>query len=281
MYKTLFLTILSLLAFAGNSVICRLALKDGLIDAYSFTTIRLISGALFLFFLVLLKNRFRYNWGEGSWLGAFFLFAYAAFFSFSYISLDTGVGALILFGSVQISMISFSIFKGKKLVSLEYLGLITAFSGLAFLLLPGASSPPLFGFLLMVLSGIAWGGYTLIGKNSSNPLSDTANNFLRSIPFVLVFSVFMFKEINIETYGILLAVLSGTITSGLGYAIWYSALENLQISLAAIVQLLVPIIAALGGVVFSAEEVSLQLFVSSLLILGGIFLVIRAGMAKP
>jgi drug/metabolite transporter (DMT)-like permease len=275
MLKKLFLISIALIAFAGNSVLCRYALKDDVIDASSFTAIRLISGAVFLIGLVAFKNKLNINWKGGSWLSAFWLFLYAAAFSFAYISLKTGIGALILFGAVQITMVLMNLIKGQRLLWLEWFGLVLAFSGLAYLLIPSSTSPSLVGSLLMAVSGVAWGFYTLAGRGSLNPLVDTANNFLKSIPFVLIcVLVFVaFYDLNITGNGIVLAVVSGAITSGLGYAIWYLVLDTISVTQAAVIQLTVPIIAAFGGVVFASEAISMELVVSSMLVLGGVLLV--------
>lgn len=264
---------MALVAFAGNSILCRYALKGDVIDASSFTTVRLISGALFLVILVILKNKSMFDWKSGSWLSAFYLFIYMVMFSFAYITLDTGIGALILFGAVQVTMVALSIFKGKKLRPIEWGGLIVAFSGLALLLLPSASAPSVTGFLLMTISGIAWGFYTLAGKGVASPLKQTANNFLRTIPFVIGLMLFTFDSTKITSDGVVLAIVAGALTSGLGYAIWYAALEGLNVTQAAILQLTVPIIAAFGGVVFTSEIITTQLVISSLFVLGGILIV--------
>lgn len=278
MYKTFLLTALALIAFAGNSVLCRLALSDNIIDAASFTSIRLFSGALFLVFLIIITTRKNTketsNNKKGNWLSAFFLFIYAAAFSYAYISLDTGTGALILFGAVQVTMIVADIIKGKKLVLIEWLGLFIAFIGLFYLLLPSATAPSLTGFLLMAMSGIAWGFYTLAGKGSKTPLLDTSGNFLRTLPFIGLLTVLTFTNTELSNQGIILAIASGTITSGLGYAIWYAALAGLTVTNAAIIQLSVPIIAAIGGIIFANESISFVLIISSFLVLGGVLTVI-------
>ena len=273
-YKTIFLTILALLAFAGNSVLCRLALKDGQIDPSSFTVIRFVSGALFLVAFVFVKQRFQFDVRAGSWLSAFFLFAYGVTFSFAYVSLDTGTGALLLFGSVQISMIIVSVLRGQKLTRPELAGVLIAFLGLAYLLLPGAQVQTMLGFALMVVAGMSWAGYTLGGTSASDPLLETANNFVRSVPFCIVLGLVYLEQTRFVMEGVWLAVLSGVITSGVGYAIWYAALKNLSVPRAAVVQLSVPVIAAFGGVVFSNESITIDLMVSSVLVLGGILIVI-------
>ncbi|MGV2873022.1 DMT family transporter [Colwellia sp. E150_009] len=278
MFKTILLTVLALLAFAGNSVLCRLALNDNIIDAASFTSIRLFSGAIFLLLLISINVHKSpqkiINIKAGSWLSALFLFIYAGAFSYAYISLDTGTGALILFGSVQVTMILSDIFKGKKLLLAEWLGLIIAFIGLIILLMPSASAPSLTGFLLMAISGIAWGFYTLAGRGSKTPLVDTTNNFLRTLPFIGLLMLLTLSNIELSNQGILLAIISGTVTSGLGYAIWYSALSGLTVKHAAIIQLSVPVIAAIGGVIFSNETINIELITSSFLVLGGVLTVI-------
>ncbi|MCL4107922.1 UNVERIFIED_CONTAM: hypothetical protein GTU68_016950 [Idotea baltica] len=278
MFKTIILTFLALIAFAGNSILNRLAFSDGAIDAASFTGIRLFSGILFLLFLVAINSaknsNKKINLKSGSWLSALFLFLYALTFSFAYITLDTGTGALILFGFVQITMIFSDFLKGIRLQLIEWSGLIIAFLGLTILLLPGASAPSSTGFALMALSGVAWGIYTLAGKGSKTPLNDTANNFLRTLPLVVILILFTFDSAQISKQGVILAIASGAITSGLGYAIWYSALAGLSVTQAAVIQLTVPIIAAIGGILFSKEIISLQLIISSVLVLGGVLIVV-------
>ncbi len=273
MLKTTSLTVLALLAFAGNSILCRLALSDDVIDAASFTSIRLFSGIIFLLILVTIKNKKIINVKNGRWSSACFLFVYAIAFSYSYISLDTGTGALILFGSVQVTMIVTSFLKGKKLLLVEWAGLLIACLGLFVLLMPGASAPSLTGFALMAISGIAWGLYTLVGKGSKKPLIDTTSNFLRTLPLVAFVTLLTFDNAQISNQGVVLAVVSGAVTSGLGYAIWYAALAGLTVTQAAIVQLTVPIIAAFGGVLFTNEMITIKLAISSALILGGILVV--------
>jgi len=274
MLKTISLTLLALLAFAGNSVLCRLALNDDVIDAASFTSIRLFSGIIFLLFLVVIRTKKRINVKNGSWKSAFFLFLYAVSLSYAYITLDTGTGALILFGSVQATMIGYGLLKGNKLLLVEWVGLFVALVGLFVLLMPGASAPPLTSFALMAISGIAWGLYTLAGTGSKTPLIDTANNFLRTLPFIALLTILTFENIQISNQGIMLAIVSGAVTSGLGYAIWYSALTRLTVIQAATIQLTVPIIAAFGGVLFSNEVITIKLITSSILVLGGILVVI-------
>lgn len=273
--KLVTLTVLALIAFAANSVLSRLALESNAIDAASFSVIRLISGAITLFILlgVLKKNQHK-NKSRGSWLAGFLLFLYAVSFSYAYLSLDTGTGALILFGSVQITILLISLYTGTHPHLSEWIGIALAFTGFVYLMLPDVSAPSITGFLLMLLAGIAWGGYTLIGRNSSSPLAETSYNFLRTLPFLLVLFVFSLDKIHFSADGIFLAIASGSIASGIGYSIWYAALTHLSNTQAAVVQLLVPIIAALGGVLFVAEPITLRLTIAGLLVLGGVSVVI-------
>lgn len=270
MIKNITFIIIALLAFAGNSVLCRLALGEQTIDAASFTSIRLLSGAIFLLILVRVKDNTTVSIKKGSWSSALSLFLYAAMFSFAYISLDTGTGALILFGFVQLTMIIYSFIKGKKLILVEWLGLGIAFSGLLVLLLPGAAAPSLTGFTLMAISGIAWAAYTIEGRESKTPLQDTATNFLKTLPIVALMVLITAQQAQLSYQGIILAVISGAITSGLGYAIWYAVLKNITVIQASTSQLLVPIIASIFGIVFADEVVTNKLLIASLLVLGGI-----------
>lgn len=271
-------TVFALFAFAANSVLCRLALGENAIDAASFTTIRLLSGITILFVLITLtrkanqqETKFK---SKGSWLAAIMLFIYAVAFSFGYISLDTGTGALILFGAVQITMIISNVISGNKLHFSEWLGLALAFTGFVYLIIPSLTTPSLVGFVLMSISGVAWALYTLLGRKSKDALSDTAYNFLRTSPLILALLVFGLNNANITATGVILAVLSGAIASGIGYYVWYIALAGLSVTQAAVVQLFVPVIAALGGVIFTSEVITLRLIESSGLVLGGILMVI-------
>ncbi len=281
--KIIACTIFALLAFAGNSVLCRLALDANTIDAASFTSIRLLSGIIILIIAVTLSKQpiqkpqitnQNETHSKGSWLSASMLFIYAVTFSYGYISLDTGTGALILFGAVQITMIIVSMISGNRLHFSEWIGLLLAFSGFVFLIVPSLSTPSLTGFILMTASGIAWGAYTLAGRHSTQPLVDTAYNFLRTTPFIVLLLIFTLQDYNITPEGVLLAALSGALASGIGYAVWYIALGGLSVTQAAVVQLFVPIVAALGGVIFTNELITLRLIQSSALVLGGILIVI-------
>lgn len=270
--QTLFFTCFALLAFAGNSVLCRYALNDDVIDAASFTAIRLFSGALMLIALLALKDRSALTWRAGSWLNGFYLFVYALTFSFAYLSLNTGVGALILFAAVQVTMVLLSLLRGKALSIWEWCGLLIAFAGLSYLLWPteNVQPPSLFGFALMVISGVAWGLYTVAGKEGANPVAQTGGNFLRSLPFVALLLLVTFETTTLTTPGVMLAIVSGAITSGLGYALWYSALKGLSVTQAAVVQLSVPVIASFAGVILLNEVLSAPLIISTLLVVGGI-----------
>ncbi|MCB1044898.1 MAG: DMT family transporter [Acidobacteria bacterium] len=270
--KTIVLTTVAMIAFAANSVICRKALGTDAIDAVSFSTIRLVSGALVLFILTLKKGHAQS--AHRSWVPALMLMLYAFCFSFAYLTLDTGTGALILFGSVQITMILVSWFAGNRLSPWEWIGLLLAFGGFVYLILPGIHAPPILGFVLMALAGYGWGMYSLKGRGSQFPLIDTSLNFLRTVPLSLVLMAGFVHMIDLSRTGILLAVLSGAVTSGIGYAIWYAALRGLTATRAAVVQLSVPIIAALGGVLFVGESIGWRLALSTTLILGGILVVI-------
>ncbi|WP_415900397.1 DMT family transporter [Neptuniibacter sp. QD48_11] len=272
--KVFIYTLIALIAFAGNSVLCRLALGDETIDAASFTSIRLLSGIVVLLAIFIFMNRGKANAAKGSWKGAFFLFAYAITFSYGYITLETGIGALVLFGSVQISIILINMLKGNKLHLMEWIGTIVAFAGFVYLIFPSLATPSAVGFGLMTMAGVAWGFYTLAGKGSNNPLGDTTYNFLRTLPFVLILVLLSFDDASLSTEGIWLAILSGGLASGIGYAIWYQALGSLSAIQAAVVQLLVPVIAAAGGVAFAGEEVTWRLVIASVVVLGGIMIVI-------
>ena len=266
------LTVLAMTAFAGNSLLCRLALKETAIDPASFTAIRLVSGALVLWLLARIKHSAVK--GEGNWFSAFALFAYAAGFSFAYISLTAASGALLLFGAVQVTMIGHGIWKGERLRVLQVLGVMLAFGGLTGLLLPGLSAPPLTGATLMIGAGVAWGIYSLRGKGAGDATRVTAGNFMRAVPITLVLSVFTLNFAQVDVPGFYYAIASGALASGMGYAIWYTVLPALKNSSAASVQLSVPVIAALGGIVFLGEPMTMRLILASVAILGGIALVI-------
>jgi drug/metabolite transporter (DMT)-like permease len=274
--KPFFYTTFALVAFAFNSILCRLALRGEEADAVGFTGVRLVSGAVALIVISYFFNKKTKEIKRGSWPSAFFLFAYAACFSFAYLGLTAGTGALILFGSVQMTMIAVTIFRGERPSVLEWLGLVVALAGLFYLVFPGLASPPLLSSLLMAAAGMAWAGYTLRGKGSSDPLADTTGNFVRSLPFAAVIAVVYLPNLQLSTRGIVLAVLSGAVTSGIGYAIWYAALKYHTSTRAAVLQLAVPVIAAVLGIALLGEDATMRLGIAAALILGGIWLVILA-----
>jgi drug/metabolite transporter (DMT)-like permease len=271
------LTLLALTAFAGNSLLCRAALSRTAIDAATFTSVRLVSGAIVLWVLVWLRGGPRA--GAGNWLSALALFAYAAAFSFSYIHLPAAAGALILFGAVQTTMIAYGLARGERMRAAQLAGLLLAGGGLVGLLLPGLSAPPLPGALLMLGAGIAWGVYSLRGKGAGDALKVTAGNFARAAPMALALSALQYSGAVADPAGAWYAFLSGALASGVGYAIWYAALPFLKSTTAATVQLSVPVIAASGGVLFLGEPVTLRLAAASIAIIGGIALVVLSG--KP
>jgi len=274
--QVLFLTSLAMLAFAGNSLLCRLALQHSAIDAASFTAIRLIAGALTLWLVVRMRTRSAAT--LGNWPSAVALFAYAATFSFSYVSLPAAAGALLLFGAVQVTMIGYGLWAGERPGKTQAAGLSVACGGLVALLLPGLSAPPLEGALLMLASGIAWGVYSLRGKGGGDATAVTAGNFLRAAPMAALLCIALLPWASLDMAGFWYAVGSGALASGLGYAVWYTALRGLTATTAASVQLCVPVIAAAGGVLLLDEPLTLRLVLCSIAILGGIALVI---LAKP
>jgi drug/metabolite transporter (DMT)-like permease len=277
--RVLLLTLIALIAFAANSILCRLAFERSDIDAASFTAIRLLAGALALWLIVALR-RSAHGIG-GSWPSATALFAYAAAFSFAYVSLPTGVGALLLFGAVQATMIFAGLRAGERLNGRQGTGLALALGGLGYLMLPGLAAPPLVGSLLMLAAGIAWGVYSLRGRGTADPLGATAGNFLRAAPLGIGLSVAALPWMQVDAAGAGYAVLSGALASGAGYAVWYAALRGLDATHAATVQLAVPVIAAAGGTLLLDEPITLRLALSSTAILGGIALVVLGRSIKP
>lgn len=270
--RLLALIVLTLAAFAGNSLLCRAALATARTDAATFTTLRIVSGALMLSLLVRLRARSG-GAGAGSWGSALALFVYAAAFSFAYTRLRAGTGALLLFGAVQATMIGWGLRRGERLGARQSAGFGLACAGLIALLLPGIGTPPLRGTALMLLAGVAWGIYSLRGRNAGDPLHATAGNFRRAVPLAVGASVLAAPAAALDSAGAACAIASGALTSGVGYALWYSVLPWLPATHAAILQLSVPVIAALGGVALLGETVTLRLFAAALAILGGIALV--------
>jgi drug/metabolite transporter (DMT)-like permease len=274
--KIILYTVLALVAFALNSILCRLALKGEEIDAVSFTLVRLVSGAATLVAI-------NYFFGKtdrterGNWISAFFLFAYAIGFSLAYLDLTTGTGALILFSSVQFTMIFIGLVRGERPGALEWIGLLLALSGLVWLVFPGLAAPPLLSSALMAVAGIAWGIFTLRGRGSTNALAEMSGNFLRSVPMILatfLIALALMNRVRLSPSGIILAVLSGAAASGIGYSIWYAVLKYHTAARAAILQLAVPVLAAIGGVAILFEPISLRLILASALILCGIGLAV-------
>jgi drug/metabolite transporter (DMT)-like permease len=270
--RILSLTSLAMLAFAGNSLLCRIALKETGIDAASFTLVRLASGALMLWLVVRLGRGA--GSGGGDWPSAFALFVYAAGFSFAYVDLTAATGALLLFAAVQATMITHGIWTGERLRSVQLAGLALAFGGLVGLLLPGISAPPLYGSAMMLLAGAAWGVYSLRGKGAGDPVGATAGNFLRALPAAAALAILNLDSAAADSAGFWLAVASGALASGIGYVIWYAVMPDLKSTSAATVQLSVPVLAALGGVFFLDEPLTLRLVLASAAILAGISLVL-------
>ena len=279
--RNLWLTALAMVAFAANSVLCRLALREGAIDAASFTAVRLVSGAVALGLILLLRDRsVKAMATQGNQGSALALFVYAAGFSLAYVELATGTGALLLFGAVQATMIGIGLYRGERLAPLQWLGLMLALAGLVALMLPGATAPPLAAAALMLVAGAAWGVYSLRGKGAADATAVTAGNFLRALIWLLPLALFAWPAQWPQGAGLVYAVLSGALASGAGYAIWYLALRGLVSSTAATVQLSVPVLAALAGVLWLDEAFTLRLLLASAAILGGIALVIRRGVSR-
>ena len=274
------LTVVAMLAFAGNSLLCRLALKGTQIDAASFTLVRIASAALVLW--VMLRARISHARADtrraGNWVSALALTVYAAPFSYAYVRLAAGTGALLLFGAVQATMIGYGIAIGERLAAMQWLGLLLALGGLVWLVLPGLAAPDPFSSALMIAAGVGWGVYSLRGRGRSDPVAETAGNFRRALPFVLAVSALAlaFAHARFDVAGFAYAVASGALTSALGYVIWYAALKGLKPATAATIQLSMPIIAAAGGVLLLGEPLTARLAASAVAILGGIALVVSS-----
>jgi drug/metabolite transporter (DMT)-like permease len=271
--RTALLIVFAMLAFAGNSLLCRVAQRDTSIDAATFTSIRLASGALLL--AILLRARGKRPTAAGSWPMAAMLFAYAVCFSFAYRDLTAATGALLLFGAVQLTMTAYGLFSGERLRGLRLVGVVVAIAGLIWLLLPGLSAPPYLAAALMLAAGLAWGIYSLLGRSVGEPIAATGGNFIRALPFAALVSLAVAGQASPDPMGLFYAVVSGAVTSGLGYVLWYAALPALTATSAATIQLCVPAIAALGGAVLLAEPITARLLLASAAILGGIALTIR------
>ena len=274
-----------MIAFASNSLLCRAALKQTSIDAASFTFVRVFSGAVVLWLVTNLRRMIRTTRDVGvggNWISALALFLYAAGFSFAYVDVAAGTGALLLFGAVQATMILWGLHKGERLRAIQIVGLVVAMTGLVVLLFPGLSAPPLFGSILMLGAGVAWGIYSLRGKRERNPVTATTGNFVRAVPFAAAVSIIFLRWLDLDIAGVIYAILSGAITSGLGYVIWYSVLPSLKAASAATVQLSVPVLAAAGGILLLGEPLTLRYLLASVAILGGIALVVlEKNRARP
>lgn len=280
MLKTTLLTAVTMIAFAANSLLARMALGSGVADPVGFTAVRLVCGALTLWALVNINRRKEKPSRPGSWRSGWWLFLYAAAFSYAYVSLSTGTGALILFAAVQATMIVGGLQLGERPPPMQWIGLATAMGGLVLLVAPGLTAPSPMGSVLMATAGVAWGLYSVRGSGSSNPVAETAGNFIRSVPFAVALAMLSLPTVAFSLSGLLLAAVSGSLTSGLGYVLWYAALRGLTVIQASIVQLSVPVIAAFGGVIVLSEEVTVRLVVSGVLILGGVAGALAAGRAR-
>jgi len=266
-----------MIAFASNSLLCRAALKKTGIDAATFTFVRILSGALILWLIV----KTRATAGDqsvrqraGTWVSALALFVYASAFSFSYNTLSAGTGALLLFGAVQATMVCWGLRKGERLHTIQIAGLIVAVVGLIVLLFPGLSAPPPAGSVLMISAGAAWGIYSLRGKGETKPINATAGNFTRAVPLAAFVSLISLPWAHLDLAGVLYATVSGAITSGLGYVIWYRVLPALKAASAATVQLSVPVLTATGGILCLGEPITTRYLFASIAVLGGIALVV-------
>lgn len=293
--RVFILTLLAMIAFASNSLLCRAALRDTGIDAATFTFVRIFSGAITLWLILQIRRQSivdrtasslvdssarsspvtRHSSLEsGDWISALALFVYAAAFSFAYNTLSAGTGALLLFGAVQATMILWGFQKGERLDAIQIAGLIIAIGGLVVLVFPGISAPPLLGSILMLSAGLAWGVYSIRGKGASDAIAATTGNFLRGVPFAALVSVLAMRQMQLDALGIAYAAISGAITSGLGYVIWYTVLPQIKATSAAVVQLSAPVLVATGGILLLSEPISLRYIIASIAVLGGIFLVI-------
>jgi len=277
--NTIALTSAAMVAFAANSVLCRLALGAGLIDAASFATVRTVSGAVILgIILVLRSGKVR---AKPDWRSVVTLYLYMVFFAFAYLSLSAGTGALVLFGAVQLTMFIVALRSGEHFSPLSWVGLVLAIGGLVYLVSPGVTAPDPLGAALMAVAGIAWGFYSLVGRSAGDPTEATAYNFILSVPLVVITSLVFLGDFQVSPAGAAYAVASGAIASGIGYVIWYAALRGLTATGAATVQLSVPVIAALGGVMLMSEDVTARLVVASVATLGGVALVLTQRNRKP
>ena len=273
--RLIVLTALTMIAFAGNSVLCRLALKETGIDAASFTSVRLLSAVAMLWLLMRWQSESALK--HGTWRSAFSLFIYAVTLSYAYRTINTGAGALILFGAVQVTMLTAGFLAGERMRGVQIAGFVAAITGLLILVLPGVETPSVLDAILMLVSGAAWGVYSMFGRGVPDPVAATAGNFMRAVPFTIALSLLALPWFHFDKVGVLYAVLSGALTSALGYVLWYRVLQHMRAMTASTIQLSAPIIAAVGGIMLMGEAVTLNLLIASLMILGGIWLVLRYG----
>jgi len=275
MLRTVALTVAALIAFAANSLLCRMALGRQLIDAASFTSVRIVAGAVVLGLIT--APRWRRAGPAPDWKAVAALSGYMVSFSFAYLTLTAGTGALLLFGAVQLTMFTRAVLDGERMSGLAWAGLAAALAGLVYLVAPGVTAPDPVGAVLMVIAGIGWGIYTLLGRGVADPLLTTAGNFIGAVPVAVLIGVVALGGVNLTAAGVVLGVASGALASGLGYAIWYAALGGLRASQAATVQLSVPVIAAVGGAALLTEPFTARLGLAAAFTLGGIWLVLRQG----
>ena len=281
--STFLLTAIAMLAFAANSLLCRLALAAGLIDAGSFTLIRLLSGAATLIVIMLLRGNWRSQipTTRFSLFAVVALFGYAALFSFAYVKLAAGTGALLLFGAVQLTLLALYWWQGQRFKILELVGIAVSLLGFAWLMLPSATRPDVWSALLMVLSGICWAGFTALGKQAPTPSSGITWGFITASIFGLLLSPLLLESIHVTLQGVMLAVASGAIASGCGYVLWYQVMQKLTLLQAAVSQLSVPAIALALGSVMLSEPLTTHSIITSAIILGGIALVFLSRSQKP
>jgi drug/metabolite transporter (DMT)-like permease len=273
---TIAYTVLALAAFAANSILCRMALREGVVDPATFSTVRFASGAMMLI-VVGARTKRPFFPLSGSWVAAISLAIYALPFAFAYTQLSAGTGALIMFGCVQVTMLVAALSAGERPHAVQWVGLIVALAGLVNLVFPGLTAPSPLGAALMATAGVCWGLYSLLGRSASNPLLQNTGNFVRAVPLIAVVSVFTTPSIHIEPRGAVLSIASGAVATGLGYVVWYAAVRGLSAVRASVVQLAVPLIAAGGGVLLLSETVTLRLVSSTILVLGGITMATLGG----
>lgn len=292
MISTLFLAFFTLVAFAANSILCRMVLLSGSMGAVEFTFVRLLAGIIVLMPLIIFHRNFFSTKSDEhpplsisipNFLPALALFGYALFFSLAYLKLEAGSGALILFASVQITMIGVSILEGNRVSSLEWTGILISFAGLVYLMSPGLSAPSTIAATLMIASGVCWGFYSLLGRNQPRPILTTARNFLFCLPGVVILGLIMIvgysqeQSFQVNSNGLLLAILSGAVASGMGYVLWYLTVRRITTTIASVAQLAVPVLVAIGGILLLDESLTLRLIISSIMIIGGIMITILGG----